>query len=60
MKLFTVLAVGLAGSVSAAKYMEVDALAAQGMVNLRRYVADNGYPSPRTCTLKNASVRKEW
>jgi tyrosinase len=60
MKLLHVLPVGLIGGTSAIKFMEVDALAAQGVFNLGLHVAQNGYPSPQTCTLENVSIRREW
>ncbi|KAH7088058.1 hypothetical protein FB567DRAFT_494149 [Paraphoma chrysanthemicola] len=54
------LPMGLAGSASAAKFMEVDSLAAQGMFNLGLHIAENGYPSPETCTMDSVSIRREW
>jgi hypothetical protein len=39
--------------------MGIDALAAQGVLNLGFHIAEEGYPSPKTCTLKNAAVRRE-
>lgn len=60
MKLAIILAKAFAGSSYAVKFMEIDALAAEGMSNLGAYIAANGYPSPKTCTLKNAAVRREW
>lgn len=60
MKLTTVLTAGLAGTASAIKFMENDALAAKGMINLGFQLAENGYPSPETCTLKNLAIRREW
>ncbi|KAF2469140.1 Di-copper centre-containing protein [Lindgomyces ingoldianus] len=41
-------------------WLEVDALAAQGVFNLGLYVALHGYPNPKKCTLANVAVRKEW
>lgn len=60
MKFATILTAGFAGSASAIKFMEVDALAAEGVFKLGLHVAENGYPSPKTCTLKNVAVRREW
>ncbi|KAF1834931.1 Di-copper centre-containing protein [Decorospora gaudefroyi] len=67
MKLSVILTAGLLTIASAApnnahkkKYQENDRLAHKGMANLKAYVAKNGYPAPEKCTLKNASVRKEW
>ncbi|KAI8942273.1 hypothetical protein NX059_000352 [Plenodomus lindquistii] len=60
MKLKNILVGGLAGSASATKFMEVDALAAEGMFKLGMHIAENGYPSPKTCTMENVSVRREW
>jgi tyrosinase len=60
MKLSTILTAGLVGTVEGIKFMEVDALAAQGMFNLGLNVAINGLPSPKTCNLKNVAVRREW
>ncbi|KAH4102311.1 hypothetical protein HBI81_009010 [Parastagonospora nodorum] len=48
------------GSTTATRFMEVDALAAQGVFNLGLHIAQNGYPSPKTCTLENIAVRREW
>lgn len=60
MKLSNILPAGLIGSASAVKFMEVDQLAAQGMFKLGLHVAQNGYPSPKTCTLDNVAIRREW
>jgi tyrosinase len=60
MKLSHVLPVGLIGGASAIKFMEVDALAAQGVFKLGLHVAQSGYPSPQTCTLENVAIRREW
>jgi hypothetical protein len=60
MKLSNVLTAGLVGTAQGVKFMEVDALAAQGMFNLGLNVAINGLPSPKTCNLKNVAVRREW
>lgn len=48
-----------AGSVDAIQFMGIDALAAKGVLNLGVHIAEEGYPSPKTCTLKNAAVRRE-
>jgi tyrosinase len=55
-----VAAAALVGSVSAIKVTEHDKLANLGLENVAKDVAKYGYPRPRTCTLKNAAVRKEW
>lgn len=60
MKLSITFIAGLASSAIAVKFMEVDSLAAQGMFNLGLNIAKNGYPSPKTCTLENVAVRREW
>ncbi|CBX97525.1 hypothetical protein IAQ61_007066 [Plenodomus lingam] len=60
MKLGNILLSGLVGSTGAVKFMEVDSLAAEGMFKLGMHIAENGYPSPKTCTLKNAAIRREW
>lgn len=48
------------GSATVTKFMEVDALAAQGVFNLGLHIAQNGNSSPKTCTLENIAVRREW
>ena len=53
------MAAGLVGSTTAVKFMEIDAHAAKGIFNLGLHIAQNSYPSPETCTLKNAVVRQE-
>lgn len=60
MKVSGLLAATLAGSATAVKFMGIDALAAKGVFNLGLHIAENGYPSPETCTLKNAVVRQEY
>lgn len=60
MKISTYLSVALAGSTTSAKFMENDRLAAEGMTKLEIHLAKNGIPSPGTCTLDKASVRREW
>lgn len=53
-------ATALLASVGAAKVTEHDKLAKLGLGNVKEYVAKNGYPSPGTCTLETAAVRREW
>jgi len=60
MRLFGLSALALASGVTAVKVTEHDKLAVLGLENLQRYVAENGSPSPGTCTPETASVRKEW
>ena len=62
MKFLLALTAGLLGgaSASAIKFMENDVLAAKGMASLAVHVAQNGYPAPEKCTLKNVAVRREW
>jgi hypothetical protein len=60
MRLLPVAAAALIGSVSAIKLTEHDKLANLGLQNVAKDVAKYGYPRPRTCTLKNAAVQKEW
>jgi tyrosinase len=61
MKLSNVLVAALASVASAKdKPQEVDALAAQGLHKLEAYYSKNALPSPRTCTLDNVAVRREW
>ncbi len=50
-----------AGSASPAfKFGEQEALAAKAVINIGVNAAQNGYPSPKTCTLRNVAVRREW
>lgn len=42
------------------KFGEQEALAAAAVFNIGLNAAQNGYPSPDTCTLKNVRVRREW
>jgi tyrosinase len=60
MRLLAVATSALVGSVSALKVLEHDKLATQGLQNVAKDVAKNGYPSPGTCTLENAARRREW
>lgn len=61
MKLSNLLVAALASLVSAKeKPQEVNILAAQGLQKLQVYLSKNGYPSPKTCTLDNVAVRREW
>ncbi|KAF2186462.1 Di-copper centre-containing protein [Zopfia rhizophila CBS 207.26] len=65
MKYSSLAAIALIGSVGAAPleartFLEVDGLAVQGVFNLGMYIAKNGYPNPKKCTLENVAVRKEW
>jgi hypothetical protein len=53
------IAAALLGS-SSTIFGQHDALAAQGMLNLGLYVANNGYLEPKTCSLKTVRVRREW
>jgi tyrosinase len=55
----------LVSSVSAAPlqertFLETDALAAEGVLRLGFYIAKNGYPNAKKCTLDNVAVRREW
>ena len=49
-----------AAPLEARTFLETDALAAEGVFNLGLYVAKNGYPSAKTCTLENVALRREW
>lgn len=40
--------------------LESDALTAKGLLNLKEHIAQNGFPSPDTCTWKNVAHRREW
>jgi tyrosinase len=67
MKISTFAAATLMSSVGAAPleeraslFLETDALAAQGVFNLGLSTALKGYPSPKTCTLDNVAIRREW
>jgi tyrosinase len=61
MKLFNVMIVVLAGIVGTDKKPEeVNALAAQGLHNLKAYYSKNSLPSPKKCTLNNVAVLREW
>lgn len=65
MKISGVAAVALISGIGAVPlekrtFLETDALAAQGVLNLGFYVALNGYPDAKKCTLQNVAVRREW
>ena len=61
MKLSSVLLAALFTAVSAKhKPQEVDSLAAQGLHKLEAYYSKNALPNPKTCTLDNVAVRREW
>ncbi|KAF2786397.1 Di-copper centre-containing protein [Melanomma pulvis-pyrius CBS 109.77] len=66
MKISSFAAAALVSSVGAAPleqrslFLETDALAAQGVFNLGLQTAIKGYPSPKTCTLDNVAIRREW
>lgn len=55
-----VLATAVLAGGAATALMESDALTALGLSNLVRDVAENGYPSPDTCTWENVVRRQEW
>jgi hypothetical protein len=54
-----VVAALLVGS-TRATFMEHDALAAKGFLNLAIHTDVHGSPSPGTCTFANVSIRREW
>ncbi|KAH7092283.1 hypothetical protein FB567DRAFT_576707 [Paraphoma chrysanthemicola] len=61
MKIAHFLVAAIAGIASAKdRPQEVNILAAQGLLKLQEFVSKNGYPSPKTCTLNNVAVRREW
>jgi tyrosinase len=60
MRFFKTTVVVLVGAVGAVKITKHDKLAALGLVNVGKDVANNGYPSPGTCTLETVKIRKEW
>jgi tyrosinase len=45
---------------TAATLLKSDELVAQGLSNLEKFVAENGYPSPETCTWDKVVRRQEW
>lgn len=59
MKVSTLTVTALFGSISAT-IIGNDVLAAQALAKLSINVAQNGYPNPGKCTLKNVAVRQEW
>lgn len=65
MRLCSVAAAALISGATAAPletrtFLEIDGLAATGVLNLGFSVALHGYPSKSSCTLENVAVRKEW
>lgn len=61
MRFTEIITAALIGAASAApKFGEQEALAAAGVHNIALNAALNGYPSPKTCTLDNVKVRREW
>jgi len=60
MKLSHLFYATLAYSTNALKFMENDALAAEGVLKLGFYLAEKGFPSPGNCTLDRLSIRREW
>jgi tyrosinase len=61
MKFSNVLVAALASVASAKdKPYEVDVLAAQGLHKLEAYYSKNDLPNPKTCTLDNVAIRREW
>lgn len=60
MRFSIIAATVLAGSANTLKVLEHDKLAARGLENVAEDVTKHGYPRPGTCTLENASRRREW
>lgn len=60
MKLSHIFYATLACSTNALKFMENDALAAEGVLKLGLHLAEKGFPSPGNCTLDKFSIRREW
>jgi tyrosinase len=60
MRFFDITALALISGAGAFKITEHDKLAALGLANVGIDVAQNGYPNPGQCTLKNVRVRREW
>lgn len=58
--LFAILVAIAAPVTEAAKLLEHDVLAAEGVFKLGIHLATNGLPKPGTCTLDKLSIRKEW
>lgn len=57
---FIVLAATILATGAGAGTPESDALAANGLENLRQHIFRHGFPSPETCTWRNVIRRKEW
>lgn len=55
-----ILAIAALASCVSATFGQHDALAAQGLLELSLHVATEGLPEPKTCSLKNVRVRREW
>jgi hypothetical protein len=65
MKFSSLFAVALLGGVSATptrprSNFTSDEIMEEGIQKLSAYVTKNGYADAKKCTLKKASVRKEW
>ncbi|KAF2848580.1 Di-copper centre-containing protein [Plenodomus tracheiphilus IPT5] len=58
----TAILLGSVGAAPSSKQSghESDALTAQGLLNLGKYLSKNGYPNAHKCNAKNTSVRREW
>jgi hypothetical protein len=59
MKISTLVIAALASG-SSESFGQHDALAAQSLLKLVLHVATEGVPEPKTCSLKNVRVRREW
>jgi tyrosinase len=60
MRISHLLSAVLVGSTNARKFMENDALAAEGVLKLSLHLAEKGIPGPGTCTPDKLSIRREW
>jgi len=64
MRFSTITVAALLGTGSATptffKFGEQEILAAKAVANIGLDAAQHGYPSPKTCTLNNVAVRREW
>jgi tyrosinase len=65
MKFSSLVTVALLGGVSATptgprSNFTSDVIMVEGLHKLSAFVAKNGYPDAKKCTLKKASVRREW
>jgi tyrosinase len=65
MRFSNLVTVALAGAASAAPLearsdFKSDDIMVAGLQALNRQIAQHGYPNAQKCTLKNASVRREW